>query len=67
MFLEEWSIQQMIYQLTHGLQIYTPANAHQQDVSEVHADIGLGRWILHSLQILVIPDARVISSPVNHS
>ena len=40
------------------LQIYTPANAHQQDVGEVHADIGLGRWILHSLQILVFPDAR---------
>jgi len=57
----------MVQQLTHGLQIYTPANARQQDVGEVHADIGLGRWILLSLQILVFPDARVISSPVNHS
>ncbi len=36
-------------------------------LAELCTHIGLGPWILLSLQILVFPDARVISSPVNHS
>ncbi len=48
----------MVQQLTHGLQIYTHANAHQQDFGEVHADIGLGRSIL---LLIILRDDGIVN------